>query len=487
MAMAVQCPKCGASWQLRAAPLGRQGRCPRCQELIPLPGAQLDAATRSKASADTTAPRAAWPARAQLMQVLETIGRQAYQPPAVSLAYKLLTWPVAAVVCLLPLVYLATAAALVGGWMWVWLWAREHGWSLVAQTALGLVGLIVLLGLLKPLVVPARRGVPRLPLHRSQEKLLWAWIEQLTRMLGTPVPEAIALECSTDVRVCGARGWLVHRPGELTLGLPLLASLKAEELLGLVARELAPYRRGAARGRVGLIRGLHGWAWRGVFEQDRWDQWLARKTRRPGWHVGKCLLPLHALQWITRAMLFVPMFLADTLAGPIVRRALLDADRCTARLCGRRSWRSAVARERIAAFQWEGLLAELDFLAREQRLPDSLPHELMQRMAEVTPELGTALLETVARPVEQLFDSRPDDAQRQSAVADADEQGPLAAGWPAWLLLEHGVECARRLTRELYHHQLGPAALQTQFTDVVRSTPWNDLPAEASPVRAAKA
>jgi len=199
------------------------------------------------------------------------------------------------------------------------------------------------------------------------------------------------------------------------------------------------------------------------------------------------LLPLHALPWIARAALFVPMFLADTLAGPIVRRALLDADRCAARLCGRRSWQSAVARERIAAFQWEGLLAELDFLAREQRLPDSLPHELMQRMAEVTPELGTALLETVARPVEQLFDSRPDDAQRQSAVADADEQGPLAAAWPAWLLLEHGVETARRLTHELYRRQLAPSALQTQLTDVVRMTPWNDVPAEASPVNAVQA
>jgi hypothetical protein len=343
------------------------------------------------------------------------------------------------------------------------------------------------LGLGKPLVVPTRRSLPRFSLDPSREKLLWAWVEQVARALGAPLPRAITLECSTDVRVRGAGGWLVHRPGELTLGLPLLACLKAEELGGLVARELAPYRRGAARGRVGLIRGLHGWVWRGVFEPDRWDQWLARKTRRPGWHAGKCLLPLRVLAWCARAALFVPMFLADTLAGPIVRRSLLDAERCAAGPCGQRSWRSAVARERIAAFQWESLLAELDFLAREQRLPDSLPHELMQRMSQVTPELGTALLETVARPVEQLFDSRPDDAQRQAAVADADEQGPLSAGWPAWLLLHHGVEVARRLTWDLYRHQLGPRALQTQLTEVVRKTPWSDAPLQASPLGAAEA
>lgn len=485
MVRAVKCPKCGTSWELREPPPARQGRCPRCQELFTLPAAE--AATRSKGGVAPRAGAAPWPTRADLGQVLKTIGERPWEPPAVGLGYKLLTWPVAAIVCLLPLVYLATAAAAVGGWVWVLWWARQHAWPPAAQVAWGLGGLVLLLGLLKPLIIPSRRRAIRVPADADREKLLWAWVDLVARALGAPPPRTVALECSADVHLCAAAGWLVRRPGELVLGLPLVACLTAAELGGLVARELAPYRRGAAPGRVGLIRGLHSWVWRGVFERDRWDQWLVRKTCRPGWHVGKCLLPLQVLRWIAQAALFVPMFVADTLAGPIVRRSLLDADRCTARLCGRRSWRSAVARERIAAFQWESLLAELDFLAREQRLPDSLPHELMQRMGDVTPELGTALLETVARPVEQLFDSRPDEAQRQAAIADAEEQGLLSAGWPAWLLLDHGVEVARRLTRELYRQQLGPLALQTQLTDVVRNTPWKDEPADTAGTRMAEA
>lgn len=400
--------------------------------------------------------------------------------------FRLLTWPVAVVACLLPLLYLATAAALLVAWYWLWQWGRQQAWSPAVQGLLAGGGLVLLLGLVKPLVVPAVEQWPRRRFAGGAgggQELLAAWVEGLAQALQAPPPRWIVLECSPQIGAAPRGGLLglCRKDLVLTMGLPLVASLRAEELAILVVQTLAPFRRKAAPWRMWLIRRMQEWVWRGVFENDRWDDWLARKTRRRGWHAGKCLLPLVVFKKIEQAALWVPMFLADTLAGPVVRRSLLDADGCAALLGGRRNWHSAVARQRIAAFHWEGLLAELDFLAREQRLPDSLPHELMRRMAEVTPELGTALLETVARPVEQRFDCRPDDDQRRAWVAEVPEEGPLVARWPAWRLLAEGVEVARGMTRELYRLRLSPLALQTQLSNVVRLTPWTDASPDLRP------
>jgi hypothetical protein len=208
-----------------------------------------------------------------------------------------------------------------------------------------------------------------------------------------------------------------------------------KQLAGLAAGELAHYRKRTASKLTWLIDAINGWMWRSVFEPDRWDDWLDRASSRPGLHPGKLLAPLKAVRLFAQIVLWIPMFIGNTVAGWIVRRAALDADRCHARLAGRNSFETALEQTQIASFTWEGILTELEFLHREQQLPDSLPQQLRLRMLDVTPELSAALMESVVRHDDKPYDSRPSDAERLASIASEPKEGALRCDLPAWLLL----------------------------------------------------
>ena len=139
------------------------------------------------------------------------------------------------------------------------------------------------------------------------------------------------------------------------------------------------------------IRGINAWLWRSVYGKSRFEQWLAAGRRAASLSFAKLLLPLAAANFPAQAVLFVPMFIANTVAAGVVRRAEHDADRTAARLVGRQTFAALLERVDLIQFTWEGVVAELEFLHREQALPDSLPQQLALRMLDMTPELRAAL------------------------------------------------------------------------------------------------
>ena len=117
-----------------------------------------------------------------------------------------------------------------------------------------------------------------------------------------------------------ARAWPpTARGSTLTIGLPLTTVLSVEQLAGLVAGQLAPHRRRAASGPTNLIRAINGWLWRSVYQEDRFDRWITRANLRPGFHLGRLLLPLRALSFLARGVLWIPMFIGNTVAAALVR------------------------------------------------------------------------------------------------------------------------------------------------------------------------
>ena len=158
--------------------------------------------------------------------------------------------------------------------------------------------------------------------------------------------------------------------------MPLLACLSVEELAGVIAGQMALVRRHAACRMTNIIRSINGWLWQSVYGSSRFDQWLRRMAQRPRFHAGKLLVPLLLARFPVQIVLFVPMFLANTLASGIARRAELDADLIAAQLTGRNSFAHLVQRLGMIDFAWQGILVELDFLYRDQQLPDSLPQQL---------------------------------------------------------------------------------------------------------------
>src|SRR4029079_4198367 len=101
------------------------------------------------------------------------------------------------------------------------------------------------------------------------------------------------------------------------------------------------------------------WLWRSVYGKGRFDRWLSLVAQRRHFHFAKLLLPLMLMRLPPQLVLFIPMFIANTIAVGVVRAAELDADRAAARLVGRKTFMAVGERLGRGVFLWGGVLGGL--------------------------------------------------------------------------------------------------------------------------------
>ena len=470
MAISVTCAKCTHSVKVKDALAGKKVMCPKCEAVllvpVPKPAELQPTGITSKTAASptpsstpppaaTAPPAAVLPAGISADQLAAAFtGR--IQPPQVSFARKLGTLLVLVVLLVLVLFYGGVLAALAGGFYW--LATSDLGPSIpsaVVSVAMAAAGLL-LLSLLRPVIVPNNRVLDASPLPADRQRLLADFVGKVCEQLDAPLPKTIQTECSP--RLAADSGG-----SRLTIGLPLLTTITIEQLGGLVAAQLAPYRRRAGSGAANLIRAINGWLWRSVYQEDRIDRWITRVNVRPGLHLGRLVLPLRALSLAHRIVLWIPMFIGNTVAARLARESELDADRAAARLIGGKAWAATIDRAKVVNFTYEGILTELPFLYKEQQLPDSLPHHLAERMNDVTPELAATLVQSVIKEEDIPFDSRPSDADRQAAIAAESASGVLACSQPASSLLADFTRMAREVTFDYYAGAFGAQLVQASL------------------------
>jgi len=481
VAITVDCPHCGKQFRLKDELAGRKGKCPQCQKTIevpqlqavsaaigvaaqvvrPPPIATAASAAKTERVASAAAPQPVALSAEQVREQLQAALQGSIAPPRVGVLRKLGGLIVLVVLLLMPLFYAAVIVGLALGMYWLAVSSVGQGLSPAIFWIVEVLAGVALVCLIKPLVERQRRAVDLYPVDLSEESLLRDFLAQICQQIDAPPPQKVQLECSPRLAVSTARG------SQLTLGLPLVACLNIEQFAGMVAGQMALVRRRSGCRVTNLIRGINGWLWRSVYGQSRFDQWLALVAERPHFHLAKLLLPLRATKFVAQAVLFVPMFIANTVAAGVVRHAELDADRCTVRLVGRKRFAELLERVEQAEFTWEGVIAELDFLHREQALPDSLPQQLALRMLDMTPELCAALRETVNKPDEKPFDSRASRPERLEAMAGESESGVLHCTLPARCLLLAYDEIGRKMTWDYYSARFGAQLLKAGMKPVV--------------------
>jgi len=398
-----------------------------------------------------------------------SVFRSRVKPLRVGLLRKIAALFVLSILILMPLFYVGVMGGVVFGMYWLATSQFGRAAPPAVYWLLEVVGGFVLLCLLKPLVEPRRRVLKNPPLTIEREPVLHEFLTQVCQQIDALVPRVVQLECSPRVAAsyCRGRLGLPQREVTLTLGLPLVACLSIEQLAGLLAGHLSLHRRGAGCYVMNLIRGINGWVWQSVYGRSRLDEWLALVAERPHFHMAKLLLPLRGTAWISRAVLFVPMFIANTIAGAIVERAEMDADRLTVRMVGHSAFATLLAQLEMTDFAWQGILAELEFLHKEQQLPDSLPDQLALRMLDTTPEVYAALRDTINKPEETTFDTRLSSAERLAATEGEPAVGVIGCALPARLLFSDFGATARKMTWDYYVQAFGPQHLKTGIKPVV--------------------
>lgn len=477
MAIAVECAQCGKQLKVKDELAGRKGKCPQCQGVIHIPaapgtpvavgaaaagvGKSAAAVANYDSSSESLPVKTATPAAAPVTakppagltdeqfreQVLAAFNGQ-MTPPKVGFGRKFGSLLVLLILAMLPVFYLAVIGAL-GVGMYFLATTTSIPWPhpalmWVAEAVIG----FFLVGLIKALIEPQRRGEQALALDLPREETLREFVTKVCQQIDAPEPKTIQLECST--RMAAEKGGSV-----VTLGLPAIAAMSVDQFACVLAGLLSLHRPKAGCGVMNKIRGINYWLWRSVYGKSRFDRWLARVAERPHFHAAKLLLPLKVMKLPAQIVLFVPMFIANTIAQAVVRAAELDADHAAARLVGKRTFTVVLERLEQIDFSWDGVLADLKFLNTENRLPDSLPEQVSLRMLDMSPELWGALRDTVKAPDEKPFDTKPMTADRLEAVQNEPVDGVLRCSLPASRLFSNYEGVSRQITTDFCASRFG--------------------------------
>ena len=88
-------------------------------------------------------------------------------------------------------------------------------------------GLVVILFMVKPLFAGRPPAPPAMALDAEQERLLFAFIERICRLVGAPLPRRVEVNCAVNAAAGFRRGAasLFGQDMTLTIGLPLVAGL----------------------------------------------------------------------------------------------------------------------------------------------------------------------------------------------------------------------------------------------------------------------
>jgi Zn-dependent protease with chaperone function len=269
-------------------------------------------------------------------------------------------------------------------------------------------------------------------LARTEAPALWAEIERVRRAMGAPAPYQVLIdgELNASVQQVPRLGIIGFYRTYLTIGLPLAASLTADEFRSVLAHEF------------GHVSGKHGrlgvWIYR---VRATWTEVLAGLEESRHWTRGAFRA---FLRW------YAPYLEAYT---AVLRRAHeFDADRAAAGVAGTEAAAAGLCRIGVAARWLDATFWSSVFAAVPERAnaPADVFHRLLGEGPNAAghPDAASWLEEEAGRSTEP-WDSHPSLADRLASlgVAPALPREPVQPSAAAVFFGEHLGRVADRLGR----------------------------------------
>lgn len=529
MPIQVECPSCRSAFRVGEDYAGKRGKCPRCREPIVVPVPQDEEEEGGLVPIDPPEPEARRPeplapvaARAVADDPIDSEGydvagrvkvkavpvraaggagavaagvakaveparptqtpkqilaafRAEIEPVRTTHLYRLWIVVVAAVMLLLPVVYVAIVGLIVYA---VYLHAvydfvvfqtvRNTKAAVAVYVGPILAGGMVIGFMLKPLFARPGAKQKTRALDPSVEPLLFAFVDGVCSSVGAPRPSRIEVNCEVNASAHRDAGPLAVFSNELvlTIGLPLAAGLNLRQFSGVLAHEFGHFSQGAGMRLMGLIRAVSFWFARVVYQRDEWDETLA------GWSSGGnaygMLLAViaRAAVWLTRKVLWVLMTLGNLVSGFLLRQMEFDADRYEARMVGGKVFASTCWRLRELSLATNGAFADLQSSWQERRLPDNFPRLILANVAQVPAEVMAAYRKAMGRAKTGLFDTHPSDRDRIAHARAEGDDGIFHLDGPATDLFRSFDSLARAATFDYYKLLIGPEVSKDQLFGV---------------------
>jgi predicted Zn finger-like uncharacterized protein len=531
MAIQAECPSCRATIRVQDKHAGKRGRCPRCQTVFtaPIPAAApagadflaepgpadagglaapapprpvldqdddgagyalADAASKKAKAARVREERlpgvgvsaqgvieAAAPTRQTLTpkQILAAFG-DAIEPVRPTILYRLWILIVAAVMVLLPLVYVGIIGLIVAALAYhafhhATIFQAVRGRGALQVAALVYVGPLVagsmvIALMLKPLFARPGRGPKRRVIEPGAEPLLYAFVDGVCASVGAPRPARVEVDCRVNASAHRDGALLGVLGGELvlTIGLPLVAGVALKTFAGVLAHEFGHFAQGAGMRLYGLIMRINLWFARVVHQRDEWDETIeAWSSDEHGFIVILAALVRLAV-WLTRRILWVLMQIGHIVSGFLSRQMEYDADRYKARMVGAEVFAQAMWRFQMLSLAENGAFADLQSSWQQRRLPDNFPKLVLANVPQIPQEVVAAYRQAMDSASTGLFDTHPSDKDRIArARREAPGAGVFHLDGPATDVFRDFDVLARAVSFDMYRSALGPGITKDQL------------------------
>ncbi len=391
-----------------------------------------------------------------------------------SIGYHLGMLVTAAVMVLLPLIYLAMIVGV--GFLTYWHATSNTGIFSGAGARAGVflyigplvVGLSLIALMVKPLFAPRAQEPTWVEVSRSDEPLLWAFVEQLCAMVRAPAPRRIRIESIVNASAGFRRGFLSMMSNDLvlTIGLPLVAGLSLRQFTGVLAHEFGHFSQGGGMRATYVIRRVNRWLGRVAFERDAWDEQLQEATGS-GWGWVAIIAAITRLFIaITRSVLKGLMYTGHAVSCFMARCMEFDADRCAIRTVGSETFTSSFERMGLLGAAYGGAIAHSGQLWEQRKLPDSLPHLVLRYVDKIPAEARQQIMAQLAKPDRHAFDTHPSTAARVQAARKLNAPGVFTVDAPASVLFRDFRAACLRVSYDEFKSRLGEQIMEATFVPI---------------------
>ena len=413
----------------------------------------------------------------------------------VSILYQFGMLLAAAIMVLLPLIYLAMIAA--AGWGIYYYGNRFsfllHGgggarlWLLkfVAYAGPLFIGTILVVFMIKPLFARRPQRTNSLALNPAVEKTLFGFIAKICQLVGAPMPNRIDLDCQLNAAAGFRRGALSFFGNDLvlTIGVPLAAGLNLREFAGVIAHEFGHFTQGFGMRLSYIIRSVNAWFARVVYERDGWDLALENAAEESGdWRIAIVVSCAQLAVWFSRILLHGLMLLGHGVCCFLLRHMEYDADTYEIKLAGSEAFETTARRMRVLEKSLGAAYKDMRVgWNSAKQLPDDFSAFMLTHDSKLSSAIREQIHDTLGLAKTGLFDTHPSDGDRIRRARLAQEPGIFHLELPATVLFADFETISKQVTQLHYSDDLG-ILVEPSMLKAARPAAQNiprDLPPEA--------
>ncbi len=313
---------------------------------------------------------------------------------------------------------------------------------------------ILLIFLLRPLFPRDTRGENWFSLDATKEKTFVRFVQHISGLAGADKPESINI--TTDVKAFvdfekGVKGIKQGRL-ELWIGIPLIISLSARQLAGVIAREFSHFNSGKLSKVAYLIHEVNIRLYNSVHDSDGWQLWFEQKAEQSKtWGILAKVARFFAQ--ITGWLLTGFLFLVNAVSAGFLRQREFNGDYYNVLFAGTNAFTDTFKTKYLVEFALDDYHNSIFTRDAGNRLVNDLPALIFHDIHALDTEVVKHLEDDMVLASTQWKDMVPSNRDRIMQGEDLDLPGITLLDIPAYRLLREVKKMCYRATVAYYRER----------------------------------